>query len=671
MKKRKRIRDFAPVVLAVCGLLLVGSLAFARGAEEPPVEEPDAVTTAVPESKYSEAPMLADLVRQNLLPPVDERLPENPLVVVPYERIGEYGGTWRQGMRTIADLGLVNRQATHHDGLVRWEVDMSGWRPNLAQTVEVSDDATEFTFYLREGLRWSDGVPFTADDVMFWAEDLVGNEEYGLIYAPSDRFKAGGETFTAQKINDYAVKLTFARPYGLFLLNICTGEANGEPTRYPKHILEQYHPRYNTTNLDALIAEAGVTSWPELMGIKAGFFNSHGSTADPRYDPEFPTIGPYRITIGPQQSTTALLYERNPYYWKVDPDGNQLPYIDYQEYTIYNDQDAVALAGANGQLDFQWRHLNAPKYRPLIVDEQGAGDYRIIPTSFTYANEAAIKLNLNHKDPVKREVFQNKLFRMGLSHAIDRQAIINTVFAGVGELANISPLPNSGLYSESMAKQYTEYDVALANRYLDEAGYSQRDSRGFRLGPDGETIRIAFEVIADFVDMGELVANNWIAVGVDVAFSEIERTHHATQIFANEHDIVMWSGDGGTRGDLYLNPRIYFPTSPFESEHATRWALWNQNPDAPEAMEPPDDVKRQFELYDEFKGAATAEEQVRLMTEILKITEEQFHVLGLMFPPPSITIAKNNFRNVPESLILGWSYPSDSPVGVEQFFFDQ
>ena len=166
---------------------------------------------------------------------------------------------------------------------------------------------------------------------------------------------AAGQPFSAEKIDDTTVKIKFVKPNGLFLLHLCTGEANGEPVRYPKHYLQQFHPKYNTSNLDDLVAEAGVTSWPELMGIKGGFFNSHGSTADPRYDPAFPIIGPYVITVGPQQTTTALLYERNPYYWKVDTAGNQLPYIDFQEYTLYEDQDAVALAAANGQIDMEWR----------------------------------------------------------------------------------------------------------------------------------------------------------------------------------------------------------------------------------------------------------------------------------------------------------------------------
>ena len=389
---------------------------------------------------YQEAPMLAARVASGDLPPVEERLPDDPLVITPVERIGKYGGTWRQGMRTIADLGLVNRQATHHDGLVRWKIDMTGWVLNAANRIEVNSDATEYTFYLRPGMKWSDGAPFTADDVLFWAEDLVANEEYGLKYAPSKRFMAGGQPFSAEKIDDTTVRINFSqaqRPVPAALVHR-RGQRRAGP-------LPQALPGAVPSPVQHL--------QPGRPGRRGGGHELAGTDGHQGRILQLARLHPpTRATIRRSRSSaptsspsarsrppTALLYERNPYYWKVDTAGNQLPYIDFQEYTLYEDQDAVALAAANGQIDMEWRHLNAPKFRPLIVDNRDKGDYRIIPTDFTYANEIAIKLNLTHPDPVKREVFQNKNFRIGLSHAIDRQAIIDTVYSGVGEVANISP----------------------------------------------------------------------------------------------------------------------------------------------------------------------------------------------------------------------------------------
>ena len=615
-----------------------------------------------------EAPMLAELVSQGKLPSLEERLPEEPKVVTPADSVGKYGGTLRFGMRGSADFGLVNRSRPNYEGLFRWKPDMSDWEPNVAHRIDINEDASEYTFHLRKGMKWSDGHPFTADDILFWAEDLLNNPDYAKKYPAWQYYKAQGKVLTAEKIDDYTVVLKFAGPNALFPMVMCHFVASAEPTRYPKHYLRQFHPKYNQANLEELMAAENVSTWPELMGIKGGFTNSQGVAADPRHHPELPHLFPWSVV---EHTATGLRYERNPYYWKVDPEGNQLPYIDYQHYRIFDDEQALVLAAANGEIDFQERHLSKVKHRPVLAENRERGNYHFIPAKSIQANAAVIMLNLTHKDEVLREIFQNKKFRIGLSHAIDRQAIIDSVWVGVGEPSQVVPHRDSGFYSETMATQYLEHDVDLANRFLDEAGYAERDAGGWRLGPDGKPIRFVFEAIEfrDLGDVAELVTQHWRKVGIDVRYSLIERALHTKKIRANEFDLVIWVGPGGAAGDIYLDPRRYFPSDVFQAEHGTRWALWNDDPNADTAMEPPEDVKEQFRLWDQLKGTIDVGERTDLLKRVLKISEEQFHVMGIAPPSPKIVLSKNTLRNTPELMLLGWSYPHPAPTNLEQYYY--
>jgi len=208
-----------------------------------------------PVAASAEAPILAEQVAAGTLPALADRMPANPMVVQPHESVGKYGGTWRTALVGGADTAWLDR-TVGYDYLVRYSEDWNEVIPNLAESYEASDDARSYTFKLREGTRWSDGEPFTADDIMFYIDDVSGNAEL----TPS----RGDNPFTGEKIDDYTVKITFEKPNGLFLTELATPLGSGW-TRYPKHYLSQFHKTYNTENLDDLVEEAGAADWLELF----------------------------------------------------------------------------------------------------------------------------------------------------------------------------------------------------------------------------------------------------------------------------------------------------------------------------------------------------------------------------------------------------------------------
>lgn len=611
---------------------------------------------------YKEAPMLAEKVAAGELPPVEDRLPATPLVVKPTERIGVYGGTWHMGMRGGTDDALL-RRTVGYQGMVRWSPDWTEIVPDVADRWEVNDDATEYIFYLREGLKWSDGVPFTADDILFWYEDMILNTE--LTPAPPNWFVSGGEHGVVEKIDDYTVKFSFVAPHSLFLQLLCTPDGIA-PVNFPRHWLEQYHPKYNPDGIDALVQEAGVESWTDLFVQKGGsvaagsFWQTAGT----------PTLFPWMVETPLAPDATQVVLTRNPYFFKVDPEGNQLPYIDKVIYNIGENVETLVLQTLNGEIDMQDRHIATNDNKAVFFDNMDAGGYHFFETVPAAMNTMIINLNLTHKDPVKREIFQNKDFRIGLSYAINRQELIDLVYVGQGIPYQAAPRPTSPYYNEQLATQYTEYNVDLANEHLDKAGYAERDGDGFRLGPDGNRITFTVEVTSvntPQVDMMELIVGYWKAVGIDAQMLSEDRSIMYERKEANEHDANVWGGDGGL--DVVLEPRYYFPFSG-ESNWAEGWQYWYNNPTDERAMEPVDAAKRQMELYNQLKATAEPDAQKALMDEILQIAADEFWCIGISLTPPGYGIVKNNFHNVPESFPNAWLYPHPGPTNIFQFFIE-
>jgi peptide/nickel transport system substrate-binding protein len=611
------------------------------------------------QTAYSEAPMLTEMVGSGALPPLDDRLPENPLMVEPAQ-IGTYGGTWRRLMTGVGDDGNLVRTASY-EPLVRWDTAYNQVVPNVAERWEVSEDGREFTFYLRPGMKWSDGVPFTADDIRFWYEDVANNAE--LNPSGIDFLIVAGEMAAFEMIDEYTVKFTFLEPAGLFLPQLAAPWGT-QVSYFARHYFEQFHPKYNE-NVHSEAEAAGFEDWMTY------FINRGGDIYNPsRWTPGVPTLDAWVAENPFQSDTTQLMLTRNPYYWKVDSQGQQYPYIDHISFDVVPEVENMVLRAANGEVDMQERHINALDNRAFFADNQANGDYHFVDLISTDSNSSVLQLNLTTKNPALREIFQNRDFRVALSQAINRQEMIDTLYFGTTIAAQPAPLPGTALYNEQLATQYTEFDIEAANQILDEAGFAERDADGFRLGSDGN--RISFVMVySDFptnaAEVMEFVQRYWREVGIDMQPRQMPREAFDELVTTNGHDAALWGGEGGIRP--IGRPHNYMPADN-NAWFAAAWGIWSEFPDDPNAEEPSNaNALRQIELLEQIKQTADQDEQDRLMTEILDIAAKEFWVIGISTPQPSYGIVKNNFFNVPEDMPLSWEWPTPAPANSFTFYF--
>ncbi len=603
---------------------------------------------------YNEAPALADQVAAGELPPVAERLPVNPAVVEPFNEVGQYGGEMRVGfVGTNPGWGGL-WYITGWENLITWEPDFSGVRGNIAESWEVSDDVREYTFHIREGIKWSDGVPFTADDIIFYVEDVLFNEELSAGGPIADWLpRDGAEDFTIEKIDDYTVKFIFANPYGTFLYNIPTWSGR-LITWFPKHYLSQFHADYNENVADLVAEEDGVEDWIGLFNKKAA-----GPTDDIQnfYDqPDRPLLFPWVVTE-PMGTGTQIRLDRNPYYWKIDSEGNQLPYIDTVLGISYQEGENRTLAMLNGDLDYI---KDAPgDGRILFFDavEQGA-PLAISAAISDGGNTNSIHFNRTVEDPVMAEIFANKDFRIGMSHAINREEVIEIVHFGQGEPAQVAPLESSPLYNEQLATQYLEYDVDLANEYLDKV-IPETDSEGFRLRPDGERLSIIFSVPnnlsygTSWVQVAELLIGYWRQVGVDVVLNSMADEVYTDNKDQNNLEVTIYTGEGGAGITAILDPRYYVPME-FFGMYGNAWYNWRVDAADTVQVEPPAEIDAVRTLYDEVLATAGQEAQIEKMSEVLQIAADEFWVIGISRPAPGYQPYSQRLGNQPDQWIAGW-----------------
>jgi peptide/nickel transport system substrate-binding protein len=608
---------------------------------------------------FEESPALKALVDAGTLPPIEERLPANPLVLTPLESVGTYGGTWRTATFGGGDSEI--ERTIGYTRLARWNPEWTQVVPDIAESFEVNADATEYTFTLRAGTKWSDGEPFTADDLVFWNEHVLRNTE--ITPSAPAWLTAGGEPVKVEKIDDNKVVFKFAAPNGLFLMNMATVRGADILAAAPEHYLRQFHKEFNPEGIDALVSAAGAADWVQLFNNKVGFPGRWRDLGRPTLDAW--------VMTSPYSGTTQVVAERNPYYAKVDTEGNQLPYLDRITIDVMEDTQAIILKAISGEIDMQNRFIETIDARPVIVQNQEKAGYDLFIARPAWSNAMLITLNQTHKNPALREVFSNKDFRIGLSHAINREELNQLIYAGQAKPYQAAPREGTALYDEQMATQYLEYDVDLANEYLDKAGLTNKDAEGYRLGSDGKRITFAIDALTGSpiqVDALQMIQRYWRAVGIDMQPRPAERSLIFARLQTNENDGLAWVGGGGYDFLGLLDPKWYFPHE-FESSFATAWGLYYQNPNDPNAEEPSEAARKQMDLYRQVQEAPTVDAALASMKELLAITRDEFYIIGTNLEPDRVGIVKSNMVNVPEVIPSTSFYMIPGPVKPETFYY--
>jgi peptide/nickel transport system substrate-binding protein len=600
--------------------------------------------------------MLSQAVKNGQLPPIDKRLPASPVVIKPFEMTGMYGGIWRRAYTGVSDLNETRKIL--YDPLVRWSPEFKVV-PNLCVNWEIQDQGRVYVLKLVKGVKWSDGAPFTADDILFAINDTLLDKE--LTSSAPGWLAPGGDEPKVTKLDDWTVRFEYKNPYGLFLENLACPEGMTLVTR-PKHFLSKFHKKYaKPEELESILKEKKASSWNKIFNeytnIRQGLFVST----------DLPTILAWKTKV--PAPGKRFVMERNPYYWKVDEKGNQLPYIDTLATELLAEANMVLLKAVAGEIDMQANHLGGMSNSILLLAQLGTGNFKLIPKISTASVGLLLAPNLNHQDPVVRKIISDKHFRIALSHAIRRTEINDILFRGKGTSRQAAPLKQSGYYSASYENAYLKYDPDAANKMLDDMGLKV-GADGWRQRPDGQRLQLCLDVMASiqsWVDTAEILASDFKKIKIDTAVKSETRELFRQRTQTCAHDIALWPGDGGL--ECLLEPRWYFPYNS-ESLQAPLYAQWYQSR-GKQGEEPPAEIKKMMETFDKIVHTAENQKKKELFDEILSANEENLYVIGMVYQPPDYYVVAPNMKNLPATDFQSWIYPNPGPIHPEQFFYDK
>lgn len=613
--------------------------------------------TIAPPASYIEQPFFQAQVDAKTLPPIAERVPKTPLVVDPTENgrtIGHYGGTIRTLATKAADLKYMT--VNGYTRLVGYDENIE-LKPDLLEAVDNQDDRI-FTFTLREGHKWSDGAPFTTEDFRYWWEDVAENSELSPA-GPPEFMIVNGERPKVEILDERHIRYSWSKPNPLFLPTL----ALPRPTLIyaPAHYLKQFHAKYNDkARLNLLATQQKLMSW---AGLHNKMDNSNNGNVD------LPVLDPWHVVTRPP--ARRYIFERNPYYHRVDTQGHQLPYIDSFAISIAAGS-LFAMKSNAGETDLLAAGLNMTDI-PVLREGERMHGYHTLLWPIGRGSAVALYPNLTTTDHVWRKLLRDVRFRRALSLAIDRKTLNNSLWFGIGTPSNNTVLPQSRLFTEDLRTEWAQYDVDKANSLLDEIGLKRDEFGGFRSLPDGRQLEIVVEVPGDAsqqIDALQIISEFWAEIGVKLILKPQDLTNMRERAYAGKTIMVAGAGLDNAVPTSIMPPSAFAPVQ----QDNLVWPKWGQYYEtrgrSGEAPDTPDAI-RLLDLYNQWRSTGDAAVKAQVWEELLKMNAENQYVIGTVNGTLQPIVISPHLRNVPEKALYAWEPTSFFGVyRMDQFYFD-
>ena len=592
---------------------------------------------------YSESPLLSKMVKNGKLPPVESRLPQTPRVIDFAGRnleIGKFGGTLKMLMARAKDA----RQMTVYGyaRLLIYKPKTFEFQPDILESFDVIQ-GKKFIFNLRPGHKWSDGHPFTAEDFRYWWEDVANNPKLSPV-GPPKVMKVDGKLPQFRILNNLSIQYEWEKPNPDFLAAL----AGASPLYIyrPAHYMRQFHEDFTANSeLQKLVTKAKQRNWAALHNKMDNLYRNDNI--------DLPVLQPW-VCIS-KSSSNRLRFKRNPFFHRIDPKGQQLPYVDEFIFGIASNKLISAKTGT-GEVDLQARYLRFDDYTFLKKGEDRS-PYSTRLWTTAKGSHLALFPNLNHKNKVLRSIMQDVRFRRALSMAVNRYEINQVIYYGLAIEGNNTVLPESPLYKPYYRSKWAQLDLKSANQLLDDMGLIKRDSRGIRLLPDGNPLNLIIETAGESTeqtDILELIHDSWLKIGIKIYSKPSQRNVFRNRIFSGETAISIWSGIENGLASANSSPAEFAPTT----QQLLQWPKWGQHFETdgkagqisndPFAME-------LLKLYRDWRAEPVFAKRKDIWEKVLDIHTEQVYSIGLIAGVLQPVVVSNNLKNVPIKGIYNWN----------------